>query len=116
MIRSWLSVCGISSIEMRHYGFVPHSRHFRGEANYALKKSDALTVLESQGYATIIEIRGTSRLRESTKQLCDLIRDYEEKTLPWTAFISDRKRVPTVVFAFQNQNDAVRARLILECG
>ncbi len=100
---------------MRKTGFVPHSRNFRGMgADYALKKSTALEVLDRKGYGIIIELRGTQRLRDSTIALCGLIRDYGEITQPWTAFIADRKRVPTVVFAFQNQNEAVKARLVLE--
>lgn len=72
-----------------------------------------LEILREQGFSVMIELPGTRELREATNTLVKMNASLGEPAGPWTAVIVDRKKVPTVVFAFKQSADAVRARLIL---
>jgi hypothetical protein len=114
MIRGWLSSCGIRSIDVRGYGYVPHTRLFKPQSVMGLKKDTALEILKDQGYAHCFELQGNNNLRTVTVDFFSQIDELSQVCQPWSCFKVDQKKMPTVLFAFKSGTDAVRAKLILE--
>lgn len=117
MISGWLTSCGLRSTALRDVGYFPHSRLFTTQADFAVSKETAFAALKGHGFHHQIILRGTNRLRETTGELARYLKDADVPPFkPWLTITVDRKRKKTVVFAFQELNDAVRAGLILEDG
>lgn len=83
------------------------------QAHFTIKKVDVPKFLAVHGLVHCFELPGTTGLRRATRELSMQNTDLGEPVGAWTSIVVDRKKTPTVLFAFHDETDAVRAKLIL---
>jgi hypothetical protein len=114
MKAGWVDRCEMRSIDMREWGFIPPTRLFRNLPSSTgwFTREESLEVV-SKILPHWFEITASEELKANTRFLFNDRAQRGEKSEPWTAYIIDRRKKPTVLFAFSDDREAVRARLIL---
>lgn len=113
MKAGWVDRCAMRSIDMREWGFIPPTRLFRDVPSTGWFTRDQSLAVVTKTLPHWFEITASEDLKANTRTLFELRANEGETSEPWTAYIIDRKKNPTVLFAFSDDKEAIRARLIL---